>query len=201
MAEMGPGASRGGAGLAAAAAACAARCPGEASLEAELLEASGRLLVLAPGTRRGAAEEHVLRLGRLRAQGRLRVLGLGLAAVAYEAPFGGDAALYAATCRHLAPSWADLPGRLLDVGVAGRWWLLSARMRDWDVNPEEFRALPGRLRRVSFHDLHSARNERLFDQKYRPVVLRQEDVEREEGGRGAGPAPPDPQQRARAASQ
>ncbi|XP_060092276.1 mitochondrial import inner membrane translocase subunit Tim29 [Heteronotia binoei] len=166
-----PGRAAAAAGLLAGVAGCARGCPGEASLEAGLLEASGRLLLLSPATRSGAAEGHVQRLLELRAGGRLRVRSLGLAAVAYEAPFDADAALYRARCPHLAPAWAQLPARLLDVGFCGRWWLLRAKMRDCDVNAEEFRALPPSLRRLSFHHLHSARNERLFQQKFQPVVL------------------------------
>lgn len=157
------------AGLAAGLAGCALHCPGEASLEAGLLEASGRLLLLSPATRSPAAEAHVGRLLALRAEGRLRVRGLAFCAVAYEAAFPDDAALYRARCPHLAPAWTALPARLLDLGCCGRWWLLRRAMRDCDVNAEEFAALPPPLRRLDFHHLHSARNERLFQQKFQPA--------------------------------
>lgn len=165
-----PGRAAAAAGLAWGAARCWGGCPGEAELEAALLEASGRLLVLPPGARSGAAEGHVGRLLALRAEGRLGVRSLGLLAVAYEAAAPPDAALYRARCPHLRPPWARLPARLLDVGFCGRWWLLRSSMRDCDVNPDEFRALPERLRRLSAHHLHSARNERLFLQKYLPAA-------------------------------
>ncbi|NWH82949.1 TIM29 translocase, partial [Piaya cayana] len=79
------------------------------------------------------------------------------AAVVYEAPHAADAALYAAQCRHLRPRWRDLPSRVLDVGFLGRWWVLAARLRDCDVNEEEFAALPERLRRVRPEQLCSHR--------------------------------------------
>ncbi|NWX22700.1 TIM29 translocase, partial [Aegotheles bennettii] len=69
-------------------------------------------------------------------------------AVIYEAPDAADAALYAARCRCLRPRWRDRPGALLDVGFLGRWWVLERRLRDCDVNEEEFAALPEPLRRV-----------------------------------------------------
>ncbi|NXI69112.1 TIM29 translocase, partial [Anseranas semipalmata] len=75
--------------------------------------------------------------------------GLLFLAVVYEAPFDADAALYRASCPHLRPRWSELPGRLLDVGFWGRWWLLEARMRDCDVNEEEFGSLPPHLRALS----------------------------------------------------
>ncbi|NXX23994.1 TIM29 translocase, partial [Podargus strigoides] len=58
---------------------------------------------------------------------------------------------------HLRPRWADFPGRLLDVGFGGRWWVLGARLRDCDVNEEEFGALPERLRSLGSRHLRSHR--------------------------------------------
>ncbi|NXT29418.1 TIM29 translocase, partial [Syrrhaptes paradoxus] len=78
-------------------------------------------------------------------------------AVVYDAPHAADAALYPALCRHLQPRWRELPRRLLDVGFWGRWWVLAARLRDCDVNEEEFRALPPTLRRVRSRHLRSHR--------------------------------------------
>ncbi|NXY52138.1 TIM29 translocase, partial [Ceuthmochares aereus] len=79
------------------------------------------------------------------------------AAIVYEAPHAADAALYSAQCRHLEPRWRDLPGRLLDVGFWGRWWVLAARLRDCDINEEEFAALPERLRQIHPDQLRSHR--------------------------------------------
>ncbi|NXO49023.1 TIM29 translocase, partial [Aramus guarauna] len=78
-------------------------------------------------------------------------------AVVYEDPHADAAALYLTRCRHLRPRWRELPGRLLDVGFWGRWWVLGARLRDCDVNEEEFGGLPARLRRVDPRQLRSHR--------------------------------------------
>uniref|UniRef100_A0A8C4KEC9 Translocase of inner mitochondrial membrane 29 n=2 Tax=Dromaius novaehollandiae TaxID=8790 RepID=A0A8C4KEC9_DRONO len=142
--------------------------------------AAGSLLLLSPWTRSGVSEGHVQRLLRLRDRGQLRYRNLVFFALVYEAPFDAEAALYLARCRYLQPRWRELPGRLLDVGFWGRWWVLRARMRDCDVNEEEFRRLPERLRAVSYHHLHSEANERLFEEKYKPVVLTEEQIERAE---------------------
>ncbi|NWU90769.1 TIM29 translocase, partial [Upupa epops] len=81
----------------------------------------------------------------------------GIAAVIYEAPHPSEAALYAAQCCHLQPRWRELPGKLLDIGFCGRWWVLAARLRHHDVNEEEFARLPRRLQRIEWHHLHSER--------------------------------------------
>ncbi|NXG42788.1 TIM29 translocase, partial [Psilopogon haemacephalus] len=58
---------------------------------------------------------------------------------------------------YLRPRWRELPSRLLDLGFCGRWWVLGARLRDCDVNEEEFRELPPRLRRLRPEELRSHR--------------------------------------------
>ncbi|NXW52926.1 TIM29 translocase, partial [Nyctiprogne leucopyga] len=79
------------------------------------------------------------------------------AAVIYETPEGGDTASYRALCPHLRPRWRDWPGLVLDVGFWGRWWVLGRRLRDHDVNEEEFAALPAPLRRLEPRQLRSHR--------------------------------------------
>ncbi|XP_036611712.1 mitochondrial import inner membrane translocase subunit Tim29 [Trichosurus vulpecula] len=165
------------AGLLGGAAACAHRTPEEASFEEALLDASGTLLLLAPGTRNPGSEAHVQRLLWLRGRGRLRHRNLGVCSLLYEAPCDPEASLYQARCSHLQPRWADFPGRVLDVGFLGRWWVLSARMRDFDINDDEFRHLPPHLRTLGEHQLRSEANERLFDAKYQPVVLTEDQVD------------------------
>nr|XP_005890880.1 PREDICTED: uncharacterized protein C19orf52 homolog [Bos mutus] len=117
------------------------------------------------------------RLVWLRGRGCLRHVSLGLFSLVYEAPFDAQASLYQARCRYLQPRWTDFPDRILDVGFVGRWWVLGARMRDCDINDDEFLHLPAHLRVVGPHQLHSEANERLFDEKYKPVVLTDDQVD------------------------
>nr|XP_020647256.1 mitochondrial import inner membrane translocase subunit Tim29 [Pogona vitticeps] len=168
------------ASLLAGAVACSLHSPCEASFEASLLEASGALLLLSPWTRSGAAEGHVQRLTRLRNRGQVRFRNLLFFSLVYEAPFDAGADLYQVHCQYLQPRWTDFPGRVLDVGFWGRWWVLRSKMQDADINDEEFQRLPEHLRTVSFHHLHSEANEKLFEEKYKPVVLTEEQIEQAE---------------------
>ncbi|XP_007951784.1 mitochondrial import inner membrane translocase subunit Tim29 [Orycteropus afer afer] len=157
--------------------ACCALAPSEAAFEEALLDASGTLLLLAPATRNRSSEAYVQRMLWLRGRGRLRHLNLGLCSIVYEAPFDAQASLYQARCRYLQPRWTDFPGRILDVGFVGRWWVLGAQIRDCDINDDEFLHLPSHLRVVGSHQLRSEANERLFDEKYKPVVLTDDQVD------------------------
>ncbi|XP_075594277.1 mitochondrial import inner membrane translocase subunit Tim29 [Balearica regulorum gibbericeps] len=186
-----PGAAAGSLAGLAGAIACAAAVPSAESFEAATVEAAGTLLLLSPGTRSPSADRHVQRLLRRREAGRLRYRNFLFLAVVYEDPHADDAALYLARCRHLRPRWRELPGRLLDVGFWGRWWVLGARLRDCDINEEEFGGLPARLRRLDPRQLRSHRNESQFLEKFRPVALTEDDIRRAEsedeaaGGRRA----------------
>uniref|UniRef100_K7F9N3 Translocase of inner mitochondrial membrane 29 n=1 Tax=Pelodiscus sinensis TaxID=13735 RepID=K7F9N3_PELSI len=160
--------------LLAGATVCSLKVPCEPSFEASLLEAAGTLLLLSPWVRNGGAEGHVQRLMKLRNQGQLRYQSLVFFSLVYQAPFDAEAALYQAHCKHLQPRWTEFPGRILDVGFLGRWWVLSLKMKDPDINEEEFKYLPGHLRTISAKSLRSEANEKLFEEKYKPVILTEE---------------------------
>ncbi|XP_045709192.1 mitochondrial import inner membrane translocase subunit Tim29 [Phyllostomus hastatus] len=164
-------------GLLGGAATCCALAPSEQAFEEALLDASGTLLLLAPATRNRDSEAYVQQLLWLRGRGRLRHVNLGLCSLVYEAPYDPQASLYQARCHYLQPRWAEFPDRILDVGFVGRWWVLGARMRDCDINDDEFLHLPAHLRVVGAHQLNSEANERLFDEKYQPVVLTDDQVD------------------------
>ncbi|MCY5962597.1 hypothetical protein OV760_30045, partial [Salmonella enterica subsp. enterica serovar 1,4,[5],12:i:-] len=81
----------------------------------------------------------------------------------------------------LKPRWSDFPNRILEIGFFGKWWILSSKMRDWDINDDEFSYLPAELQTVKSQNLHSAENERLFELKFQPIIL-EEDMQEEGGG-------------------
>jgi len=122
--------------------ACCSTRPDRASFEAALLQHCNRLGLLSAWTRSGAADGHVQSLVKLGNEGRLRHASAGLFSLVYRSDHAPDTALYEARCSDLAAPWRQLPARLLDVGFAGRWWVLDSRMKNYDVNQEEFKHLP-----------------------------------------------------------
>ncbi|XP_044275245.1 mitochondrial import inner membrane translocase subunit Tim29 [Varanus komodoensis] len=163
--------------LLAGAVGCSLHSPCEESFETSLLEASGTLLLLSPWTRSASSEGHVQRLMKLRNRGQLRFQSLFFFSLVYEAPFDVGVDLYQVHCKYLKPCWTDFPSQVLDVGFWGRWWVLHTKMQDSDINDEEFQHLPEHLRTVSFHNLHSEANEKLFEEKYKPVVLTEQQTQ------------------------
>ncbi|XP_069460353.1 mitochondrial import inner membrane translocase subunit Tim29 [Ambystoma mexicanum] len=159
---------------------CSHNNPCDMSYQSGLLDAVGTLLLLSPWTRNACSEGHMQRMVTLRNQGRLRYRNFVFFSLMYEAPYDPDCSLYEAHCKHLEPPLLDFPSRVCDVGFLGRWWILYNKMKDFDVNEEEFKYLPAHLQTVSSRDLHSEENEKLFDDKYKAVVMVEEHLHQDE---------------------
>ncbi|XP_029945630.1 mitochondrial import inner membrane translocase subunit Tim29 [Salarias fasciatus] len=163
---------------------CVQLKPDYPSFEARLLEHSTRLGLLSPWTRSAASDGHVQSVAKLRNEGRLRYAGLGLLSVVYRADYDGAAALYEARCSSLAAPWRELPARLLDVGFAGRWWVLDSKMKDYDVNEDEFTHLPPHMRLTAVPGVQQVdENERLHRESWTPPSVDTTDSDSEEGQR------------------
>ena len=129
-------------GLLGGAWACVYTKPDKTSFETHLLDVSNKLGLLSPWIRSETSDQHVLYLVKLHNEGRLHHISLGLVALMFCADYDPEVDLYEAQCGNLSIPWKSLPQRLLDVGFAGRWWLLDSKMKDYDVNDVEFKNLP-----------------------------------------------------------
>ncbi|KAJ8345829.1 hypothetical protein SKAU_G00300220 [Synaphobranchus kaupii] len=162
--------------------ACYLTNPDDTSFETSLLESANQLGLLSPWVRSGTSDGHVQGLVRLRNAGRLRHASLGVASLTYRADYDPTASLYEARCSFLSVPWAELHDRVLDVGFAGRWWVLDAKMKDYDVNEEEFKHLPPAMAATSPPSASGTeRNEKLHAESWKPLVMREEDIGQAEG--------------------
>ena len=167
--------------------------PSEDSFEADLMDMASQLGLLSPWTRNGVSDGHVQKLFKLHSEGCLRYVSLGVASLTYRADYDPDSSLYEARCSALTVPLRELTERLLDVGFAGRWWVLDTKMKEYDVNDEEFRHLPpGLLDTVVPSPQVTEQNEQLHKDSWKHVIVLEEDEEEgkrlaeqiEEGGRG-----------------
>ncbi|XP_051980919.1 mitochondrial import inner membrane translocase subunit Tim29-like [Xyrauchen texanus] len=155
--------------------ACFYTNPDDASFETSLLETSNRLAPLSPWIRSGTSDGHVQSLVKLRNEGRLRYASLGIASLTYYTNYDHDSSLYEARCSAISVPWAELPKRILDVGFAGRWWMLDHKMKDYDINEEEFKHLPSAMvATVPPPPQITERNERLHQESWKAVVMEDE---------------------------
>ncbi|XP_051570920.1 mitochondrial import inner membrane translocase subunit Tim29-like [Myxocyprinus asiaticus] len=155
--------------------ACFYTNPDDASFETSLLETSNRLALLSPWIRSGTSDGHVQSLVKLQNEGRLRYASLGIASLTYYTDYDPDSSLYEARCSAISVPWAELPKRILDVGFAGRWWVVDHKMKDYDINEEEFKHLPPALvATVPPPPQITERNERLHQESWKAVVMEDE---------------------------
>ena len=156
--------------------ACFHTKPDRSSFEAALLERSNQLGLLSPWIRNAASDGHVLSLVKLRNEGRLCHANLGLLSLVYRANYDPDTALYEAQCSNLSLPWLEFPRRVLDVGFAGRWWILDSKMWNYDVNEEEFKHLPTHMQVTSPPSVQEVeRNERLHKESWLALTMEDEE--------------------------
>ncbi|XP_040917654.1 mitochondrial import inner membrane translocase subunit Tim29 [Toxotes jaculatrix] len=158
--------------------ACFHTTPDQSSFEAALLERSNQLALLSPWIRNATSDGHVQSLVKLRNEGRLHHASLGLLSLVYRASYDPDVTLYEAQCSNVSAPWLEFPKRVLDVGFAGRWWILDLKMKDYDVNEDDFKHLPAHMQVTSPPSVQEVeRNERLHKESW--VALTVEDEEKE----------------------
>ncbi|KAK7174676.1 hypothetical protein R3I93_001778 [Phoxinus phoxinus] len=158
--------------------ACYYTNPDDDSFETSLLETSNRLALLSPWTRSGTSDGHVQALMKLRNEGKLRYASLGIASLTYHTDYNSESSLYEAQCSAISVPWTELPKRVLDVGFVGRWWVLDHKMKDFDINEEEFKHLPPALVATAPPSPHiTERNEKLHQESWKAVVMEDESNE------------------------
>lgn len=80
------------------------------------------------------SRHHLITLERLYATGTLRRLNLGVGSIFWKHDNNPDLKTYHANCGYVGPDWLTFPDRIVDVGFMGRLWILSDKMKDYDVN-------------------------------------------------------------------
>lgn len=158
--------------------ACFYTKPDKSSFDAALLEHSNKLALLSPWIRNATSDSHVQSLVKLRNEGRLHHISLGLLSLAYHTDFDPDVALYEAQCSDLSVPLRELPQRVLDVGFFGYWWILDSKMKDYDVNADEFKQLPEHMQHTSPPGVQEVeRIEKLHKKSWLPPSVEEEEVE------------------------
>ncbi|XP_074594065.1 mitochondrial import inner membrane translocase subunit Tim29 [Brevipalpus obovatus] len=113
--------------------------PNERCFLDQLVNSQNDLIEVSEQLRNQSSLQHVLHLNKCRGARDLKRLNLGFLSFLYRLDRNSDCALYINQCEYLKPSLKScLTERLIDVGVAGKWWILSHKMFDYDVNSNEW---------------------------------------------------------------
>lgn len=123
---------------------CVQTNPDERSFRDQCLFAAGEVASLPPPLRNKEPRDHLVFLESCYNEGIMRRLNLGVCSFMWIDNYDKAVGLYAAHCKYLEPKYLGFHERIVDVGILGRWWVISKKMRDYDVNPEEWEVVEAR---------------------------------------------------------
>lgn len=112
------------------------------SYHCEVISACNRVGSLTENLRNPKSYEFVKDIGELHCHGLLRQVDLGFSTIIYKSDCSPENALYRYNCKHLNPTIKEFfQERLVDLGVLGHWLKLELKMKDYDINEEEYKDL------------------------------------------------------------
>lgn len=70
--------------------------------------------------------------------GLMRRLSLGVFSIMWIDNYDPALGLYKAQCNYIKPKYLTFHERIIDIGFLNRFWILEQKMKDYDVNPNEW---------------------------------------------------------------
>ncbi len=117
----------------------AATNPDERDYNARFVENCLELMCVPDSIRNSNSERWHDDVWKMRSGLNIRRMNLLLCSVMWRDEESSKVGLYNARCDYLKPGYLDIfKDRLVDVGFLGKWWLMEDRMKDFDVNPDEW---------------------------------------------------------------
>jgi len=117
---------------------CVKTNPDDRVFRDQLLSASTEIASLPNSIRNKESSSHLVFLESCYNAGTLRRLNLGVCSFMWMSDYGRTVGLYAAQCEYLEPKYLSFHERIIDVGLLGQWWMIRRKMKDFDVNPDEW---------------------------------------------------------------
>ncbi len=114
--------------------------PTEHSYMGELTRTDTEVSFVSPAIRNPYAENYDHVLMKQKIKGELRYSNFEIFSVVWRHDSDKKVGLFQATCKYLKPLWSEVRERFVDIGFAGKWWMLERNMIDFDVNPLEWEA-------------------------------------------------------------
>lgn len=113
--------------------------PDEASFRERLLQDAIKVLQVGEPIRNPISENHLKWLEKCYNEGIIRYINLGIISFIWLDNYEEGCSLYKAVCPYLKPRYVTLYQRVIDVGILDKWWVLDNKMKDYDINEDEFR--------------------------------------------------------------
>ncbi|XP_076055595.1 mitochondrial import inner membrane translocase subunit Tim29 [Oratosquilla oratoria] len=69
----------------------------------------------------------------------VRRISLGIGSFLWIDNYSNDCGLFKTSCSYLKPQFLTFHNRIVDVGCFGQWWAIREKLKDFDINPEEWK--------------------------------------------------------------
>ena len=113
------------------------------SYASEVISACNRVGAVTKNLRNPISNSYVQTIGELNGYRQLRQIDLGFSTLIYKTDSNPEVGLFRYNCKNLKPSLREFfTERLVDYGVLGHWLILETKMRNYDVNEDEYKELP-----------------------------------------------------------
>lgn len=103
-----------------------------------LKENMNELMTVGEPIRNPLCDSHMQEMANYCNAGVLKRFTIGFFSLMWVDNYGEGVDLFEAQCKYLKIGWLEWRHRVVDVGVLGRWWVLDDRMKDYDINPQEW---------------------------------------------------------------
>lgn len=113
--------------------------PDEYSFRDQLVLRTNELAMISDEIKNPLSDNHIRYLTTCYNQGLIRRLNLIFFSVMWVGDYNSDCNLYAAECSYLKPRYVTFYDRVIDVGLYGQWWNMNRKMKDMDINPDEWK--------------------------------------------------------------
>lgn len=113
--------------------------PSDTEFNARLVEHSEELMLVSDLIRNPNSEQFMRNASKLRSEGRLKCRNLYVCSLMCETNYSSELGIYEAKCKYIKPHWTEFHKTIVDFGLLGKWQNLERAMKDYDVNPEEWK--------------------------------------------------------------
>lgn len=113
---------------------CIKNNPSEEDFIVQLRNANANAVVVHDSCLNPISADYMKFIEKCYNEGIVRHLSLGFVSFLWLDNFDRGAALYKATCTYTTPQYLKFHERVIDVGFWNKWWNLSRKMGDYDVN-------------------------------------------------------------------
>ena len=98
-----------------------------------------RIVPVGESIRNPTAVEHIKYMDECYNMNTVRRMNLGIFSLIWIDNYDSTCAHYKATCKYLKPRYLTFHERIVDVGILDTWWNWESKMKDYDINEEEFK--------------------------------------------------------------